>query len=259
MLLLAAAVHSEPWQSVDCTLNDAAQHQTSTDAPPPRRPEPNPTRPLEPNPSLGVGHRRYHHDGESSRRPRVGKGRTSPRPKSLWLQPDPPPIADPYLTKFLNIPGGHYCDGNVPWTPAKTAEYPRPKYGLENIRENAGVVDKRCVILVDDRGRISPLLTGGLASCVSDERGVRWRTPSRCGAVAGGRRPSLGLTKSSGSSRGEARPHTTHAIAAPLRARTAVSLIFTHRARRFRAFVPPHHEDAASRRKAAASGDPTYL
>ena len=86
---------------------------------------------------------------------------------------------DPYLTKFLNIPlEDHYCyDGNVPWTFRNLigGGVPAAKVrALESIRENAGVVDKRCVILVDDRGEnIAAAHRAGFGVLqVSDERGV---------------------------------------------------------------------------------------
>ena len=86
---------------------------------------------------------------------------------------------DPYLTKFLNIPlEDHYCyDGNVPWTFRNLigGGVPAAKVrALESIRENAGVQDKRCVILVDDRGEnIAAAHRAGFGVLqVSDERGI---------------------------------------------------------------------------------------
>ena len=86
---------------------------------------------------------------------------------------------DPYLTKFLDIPlQDHYCyDGNVPWTFRNLigGGVPAAKVrALESIRENAGVVDKRCVILVDDRGEnIAAAHRAGFGVLqVSGERGV---------------------------------------------------------------------------------------
>ena len=99
---------------------------------------------------------------------------------------------DPYLTKFLNIPlEDHYCyDGNVPWTFRNLDWWWSPAAkvrALESIRENAGVVDKRCVILVDDRGRKHRCCSraGFGVLQVSDEGRVDGRRQVVSSAVAG--------------------------------------------------------------------------
>lgn len=86
---------------------------------------------------------------------------------------------DPYLTKFLDIPlEDHYCyDGNVPWTLRNLVGggVPAAKVrALKTIQAGSDVADRRCVILVDDRGdNVAAAHRAGFDVLqVSKERGV---------------------------------------------------------------------------------------